>query len=302
MSEQEPTRYTNRYLEKNLSGFDTGSGEAGFFSWFRPAEVEFQRLVWLRPPTGEPARDPDTVLTWGSAGERYRPLEAEPDLFLEFVDVPLSSDSVLAFARQHGPLYIGDMYIRSALKKGRRPIIPGNRLSKWFETIATMREAVEVWRLLSSGEDAELRHRLEWQGTKGRYSVLYKSEARREAIANQQHGFASSFFDRWKRGDIIGPARLFLARSINKGMRGAVSPQLLMDDTGNFRPYTTPTSLAAALWFQFYAAVIANTPIRRCSECGALMVCHNSRKRMHAACGNKARVRRSRAKRTPKNG
>ena len=63
-----------------------------------------------------------------------------------------------------------------------------------------------------------------------------------------------SSLERWEPGDIVRPAKLFIAQEVNRHLREHVSPQLLFDRSNELRPYIRPFTLLGAIWFQMYEA------------------------------------------------
>jgi hypothetical protein len=103
---------------------------------------------------------------------------------------------------------------------------------------------------------------------------------------------------RWKRGDLIGPAKLFLATLVDKALHKQVSARVVLDPNNRFTPYYFPSSLLAAIWLQIYSLVIGKTKFRRCEVCLERMDVTENRthKRVHLSCSRKLRMRRYRSK------
>ena len=100
---------------------------------------------------------------------------------------------------------------------------------------------------------------------------------------------------RWKEGDLLGPAKMYLASTINRQLSGQVSSLLKLPPGPGDRVHLVeidwPQTLHAALWYQLYQCVIGKRTIRRCVICGKRMdiTGHRRSKRMHSSCSMRER-------------
>ena len=121
-----------------------------------------------------------------------------------------------------------------------------------------------------------------------------------EPIADARDQYRE-LFKRWKYGEVLAPARLYLTEQINKKMKklaGNLSLRLFMDEKEELRGFIVPYSLLAAMWLGLYQAITGERRVRQCEICGEYMDVTENRKtkRMHDRCSQRVRTARSRRK------
>ncbi len=306
-----------------------------YFRWLVPSNgYEWQRLYRVKPGGGRPARALDTALVVrpGKWTKRYQPLEDHPDLFLEFADLDIRGSSahverlnqakaaIQRFAGLYGELGTMEEFFRSRIIKPvdrmARSNLPeimsdfGDSWWTWANNIQLMRMAVSVWELTGAAKPggqpdrAKLRERIVWEqiGHVTRVKILHPDERGVTPIGSSDDPRTSELLKGWRVGELVRPARAFVANQINKGVRGRTSPQFVY--RGNeWQPATVPRNLLGCLWYQFFRAFTGEARIRRCSApgCGKWMLYERDSKTMHKACANRLRQRRFRQQKENEN-
>src|SRR5262249_45675160 len=128
----------------------------------------------------------------------------------------------------------------------------GERVQDWLMQARRLKRLYQIWDLLEADNKNELGHIIRWD-TNGVIALFPEvnplGEHTGTAIA---HGIRNiDWLKRWKPGDVIGPAKLYLVDQFNENMHQMASPMLLLDAKGALRPYNSPASLLAALWLEF---------------------------------------------------
>ena len=96
-----------------------------------------------------------------------------------------------------------------------------------------------------------------------------------------------SYFNRWRRGDVIEPAKHFVIREVNERLKGHLDLRLLVPDQNDESPstfYLFPHSLRSALWVMVLMELTAKTRLRQCDICGEWKEVHLSRNPFY--CGD----------------
>ncbi len=216
----------------------------------------------------------------GTPSEIYYPLEEHPGLARKFAEIS-DPDAVLQFAVQYGVLGLDGL----GQDSGDEDVM------MWLLEASQLRRALGVWDLLDSKDMPGLREIFKWKD-KSVIARFPNSKATRwiTSPGNQR------WLQVWKPGDVIGPAKLFLAEEFNRVMNVMASPTILLDAKGNFKTYSVPVSLLAAMWLEFSEIVTGVRKLQPCELCGRLMdVTDNRRhKRMHDNCSLRLRMARYR--------
>jgi len=208
----------------------------------------------------------------------YGPLEEHPEMAREFAKI-VSPDDALNFANKYGLL-------------GLKHLHGEEDVWTWLGEATILRRAFRLWDLIDTGENRELAKLIEWQDS----SVLLKIDGLKFPIANWlEYG---DWVPKWKRGDVLGPAKLWIIRSYNEKMIGKASPTVLLSATGEFKPYTTPLNLLAAMWALYGKVITGNRRERPCEICGERLDVTENRKhkRVHDSCSLRERMKRYRLK------
>lgn len=107
--------------------------------------------------------------------------------------------------------------------------------------------------------------------------------------------FYGEKFRVWKRGkDVVGPARLMLARMVTEKLAGKVDFQLTGDEEG-FDVAIVPKDLLSALWLELLFEILGKVRLRRCPMCGTFFDVSPAPQRVFCASrGSGCRQRASR--------
>lgn len=244
------------------------------------------------------------------------PLVDTPDLFHQFRDLRLDRDSLLSFANQHG--WIGDT---GRVDYQERGWIPAVGMQSWESEIQAM---IVADQLLSWAENEDL-HSLKqyffWHSTEFdvRMAIrIYGRRIRAEKIPKTPNPILGPTYSwhewlvrpdqverlqaiGWKRGDLVGPARLAVMNIVNARLEKLCHPRLYLDARGGMTGHWTPVNLLGCIWLQFYLNVIGQLKLRRCTVCGKEMDVTGSRstRKMHDRCSRNQRQARWRANTRP---
>jgi len=275
---------------------NAGATEYWRFPWLR---YRGQYTLEMRPPVfGKTLLHtyPDLKLQFVRAQteplipEVYYPLEEEPGISRRFASLN-DPDGVLAFANAYGLLGFENV---PRLQAYREEIDKaGERVAEWLGEAQQLRRLFEVWDLVQAGNKRPLGRIIQWS----RYGVSAMfPDTSRCAIADGVRNAA--WIDRWKPGEVFGPAKLFLLDQFNQNMGQMASPMLLLDAKGNLRPYNSPASLLGALWLEFGQVASGVRKQLVCESCGQWMDVTNNRshKRKHANCSLREKMARYRRK------
>lgn len=235
-----------------------------------------------------------------------------PALFRIFADTEDTKEGYLSFANNYGLLNREwrDMFAVD----GRRVI--GEPLYMWAEEHDDLRNAVEVYDMLQSGDIAGLEQRIKWD-QKGRpfYTTCPEGlEAARESLmraitpalrpdlpppgpddAVEGGPFALELIlgEDLPVGEPIPAAFAFVRQTVNSHLDGAASARIVRSDspTGATLAFV-PSSLIGAIWLQFAETIAQNKTFRRCQECGAWFETSGQGTRTSRQfCSNACRVR-----------
>jgi hypothetical protein len=257
------------------------------FEWKRCTVKDGPTLSFLCPKNG------------GRAQTAYDPL-AHTELFDQFSRL-YSPESIMTFADKYGWLGLHGNY------GPEYDGCYGEARVEWTHQISEMRIVLELWDLIQAEDVRALKEFIHWRerhvefccrlleggGIRGCPKVP-KTGFRFDIIA--QDGFGRHF-PTWKRGEVLRPATLFVATTVNGALRRQISSTAVFDKDGALRPYYSPTCLLAALWLQVYQQITGQTKFRRCGICGSRMDVTNNRshKRVHDRCSHRMRMQRYRS-------
>jgi hypothetical protein len=237
-----------------------------------------------------------------STAEVYYPLEEHRGIWHEFSKLKEIADAK-TFADQYGmleggPAFPRDMYLdlipREVLRiqwPENRSIQSGEFAKSWLNFALEIREVWEIWQALEARNIRQLRKIITWNNG----SVAARSSGGR-CIPIADRSTNPIWLDRWRPGDLFGPAKLYIADRYNQRMERMASPAILLDSTGAFSSHSVPVSLLSAIWLEL-GEVITNLRRQiRCEICGRMMdvTDNRSNKRVHEECSKSRRMKKYR--------
>ena len=245
----------------------------------------------------------------------YKPL-ADPVLHRKFASLKTENleTEVLGFASKYGmlgptlrlhPQNLSAIYLmdpdRFTDNSQRVPIFPerGESLRIWQREIDKMGVLLAIWDLIRHEKVGKLGQIITWRGpdavvvrfkwkpANGRYEISpaddEKSDGHHAGDLLANDGNPTAFFARYRRGDILGPARHYVCDMLNHHLAG-ITPRLSVNS--GYKVEYTPKSLLDALWLMFMLEVDGTTTT--CWHCGKSfeptrkdnVYCSNNCKRM----------------------
>ena len=283
---------------------NTGATDYWRFPWVRFPD---KFVLGIREYTQEPLEGrkyPAIMLTPGAETQVYFPLEDEPGISETFGGISDAS-AALDFANRFGELGLSGVIRYQARYNSIPQAVPyGEEIRDWLFEAGKLHRFYCVWNALRDENHSELRRIIQWEHSR-KYGLVVTAvfpEAK-TAIANA--GKNTQWLRSWSRGDVVGPAKLYLADQFNENMYAMASPMLLLDFKGLLRPYNSTASLLGALWLevgQLASGVRKQLP---CESCGKVMDVTGLRsdKRKHDKCVLREKMARYRsAKRETENG
>jgi len=244
------------------------------------------------------------------------PLIETPDLFHKFRDLDLDRDSILRFANQYG--WIGPT---GHVEHQNRALIPAVGIQTWITEIQAMIVADQLLAWAKSEDLHCLKRYFTWSPTQFDVRMDLRIYRRRiwaeEAgkIPDPHRGPMSSWHEwlvrpgqaerlqaiGWKRGDLVGPARLAAMNTINIRLEKLCHPRLYLDGRGGLTGHWTPVNLLGCTWLQLYLSIIGQLKLHRCTVCGEEMDVTGLRstRKMHDRCSKRVRMSKWRARKRP---
>jgi len=227
----------------------------------------------------------------------YRPLE-KTDLLFKFAGLEADLESIRAFANKYGRLGVGTMYYPPAGGN----VVYGESFAVWMRAVNRLKTWVQIWLWIEERDAGKLGQVVRWSNDFARVELVFENNALPlrgfHVIASKETNYRAEFFDRWRPGDVYGPAKLALLEAVNKELKGAVSPCLLLKKDGSLGGFLRPHNLLGALWFQLYQAITGERRYRRCEVCQGWMDTTDSRRhiKQHPECRNRRNARITRAR------
>lgn len=245
MKKNEKYKQVGQYLD--LGYFEWRKADKGYY-WDREA-IDAERKIkgpflLIKPESG---------YTW------YNPLIDTATLFLEFSELELNENQILEFANKYGMLSEYETLLHPA--EGQRSELFGESIEFWRREIADMHVVVDLWNALKQKNTYKLNQFITWEDKE---EVKY-------ILGTQKSGFLNKLnspFSRFNFGDVFLPAQYVIQNEINVKLgKYPTNPRLIMDNKNQLKQYLTPSSLLAAMWFQFYQAVTGEKLFKRCEVC-----------------------------------
>ena len=243
------------------------------------------------------------------------PLRQHTALFTRFASVEPVRSEILEFANEYGsltrsgnsPLGLPDRDDPDTLV----PLAGGESFALWVREIGAMSRAVELWRLTTADDHAELARRILWSEDNHKNPVVayvanpdarppskpYQLDQRGiEVIASATE--RPEWMEHFQPGDLIAPAFHYLSVIANGRLqggldndveKGTVMPRLEWDRAKRATYVQfVPDSLLGALWLQFASATSGG---KSTGSASAANVCSRFRPTPIGRAGSIARMR-----------
>ena len=249
--------------------FDFSWSVAKGYEWLtvEPSEVQSPdppRAAWvLREVPDQAARS-------------YQPLTDATGLFRTFASARPTKAGVLAFANEYGLLgtrkYLDPdpQEVPDALAGEQ---VVGERLSDWITHILVMKDAVDVWDLVATKDEAGLK---KLQRSRKPFTKPSAHRLAEPAAVEPQHdAYTADGFDRLgyyesPRSASLSDAWTFVMDAVTQHLEetGVEMTMKWSATERTARFYVAPRSLLAAMWVQFAEAVSEQKTYERCRLCG----------------------------------
>ena len=249
------------------------------------------------------AKGPGVPVRWSL------PLVETPDLFHQFRDLDLDRDSILRFANRHG--WIGETGRVDYQKRGW---IPAVGIQSWESEIQAIIVADRLLYWAEKKDLQSLKHYFFWHPTQFDVRIAMRIYGRTTwaedvgKVPDSHRGPTDAWHEwlvrpgqaerlqeiGWKRGDLVGPARLAAMNIVNARLEKLCHPRLYLEARGGMAGHWTPVNLLGCIWLQFYLTIIGQLKLRRCTVCGKEMDVTESRstRKMHDPCSRSRRQAR----------
>lgn len=254
---------------------------------------------WAFEADGERHDEPALI----ELGETPRPYKPDPDLFLKFASVSPDADAeILSFANSYG-LLGGDPRCLAPEPKHKgegTTAVTGELRSHWQEHLHKMKAAVSLWQAINSDDTALLAKCIRWRSPD---HVTYEWPPSSEWLTPwSSRGIITSpgvnphLLKRFRPGDVIMPARIYLQEVVNKNLDQLVAPRLLWTppDREKMGLFIAPKSLIGCLWLQLANAIADFRKFRTCKSCSKPMLVAPEGSGYRAnrrTCSNACRIR-----------
>jgi hypothetical protein len=215
--------------------------------------------------------------------KRHRTLKESTGLFIEFAHVDATPAGIIAFANQYGPLggTLTQLVTVGKRNAKEKPVYAGESIAAWLREIAAVRRLLQLW---LQDIKAEITFRTaaesifaEWASGSSVVAFRATDPDTYERLKNKTAEIALHYLRAQVNAKLIEhPAT---ARLIYEKSRGA------------FGLFIVPSSLIAAIWLQFAAAIDGNRRYRSCKNCGKWFEVGGSGRRAHTeACSDSCRA------------
>jgi hypothetical protein len=250
------------------------------------------------------------LVALGDAAIAYKP---EPGLFLKFASVDADSDpDILKFASEYGLLGGSPLIAPEPPKGETRQTITGELRSHWQNHLHDMKAAVSLWQAIREKDTGLLARCIEWRSDQ-HITYVWPPSSDWQTPWSIHATIASpsdtELLKRFRTGDVVMPARIYLQKVVNARLHEQVAPRILWISPERVKMglYIVPDSLIGCLWLQLATALAEFNKFQLCEECGKPMLVapegsgfRSNRKTCSNACrirvyaGRKAEARRLR--------
>lgn len=230
-----------------------------------------------------------------TAYNEVEPLQ-ETELFLRFGSLKAKPEDIVKFANRYGLLTEGDDdYI--AIHDIPKPVF-GESYNRWHKEIGDMSVAIKTWQKLEKQDTVGL---FKLSILRDSLPMLYSAKGIRPSeksldwsVFTETPGIPENMP---AADDVLSDSRNYLTTSFywKLYLNGGIIPTPVFDESNKPMPYFMPRNLLAAMWLQFFQAVIGERSYKICSICGYAADVTNKRAnwRFHSSCANSVRTQRS---------
>jgi hypothetical protein len=198
------------------------------------------------------------------AGVRQCPIWKKPDLYRRFASLPSEAKAINSFANKYGFLGNQILLINPNVKASQTGK-PGESLFYWQQEIEKMALLVKIWDFVAQEKKLQLAKYFKWPNKK-RVEFEWMAPGGGLALISSEQ-IRPQLLERWRPGDVLGPACFYVCDEINKALCGHVNTAILP-----FRDcdiFMNPDSLISALYVQFALEVSGRErPAITCKGCG----------------------------------
>lgn len=225
----------------------------------------------------------DRALAWESSSKLTEPMKSRA-LLPAFQKVTHEPESILRFANRFGLLHRIGLFPAGMGGHPADGLRYGENVAAWHFLIDEMAALDTIWQCVQRKQSGPLGEYVHW-GPKLDFVAVNFGES-----GVRSYGDESGVFRRWKKGDLLEPARYALLERLSSRLDGVVSPAITPDHKILF----IPKHLEAALWLRFALDVQGNErEPRQCKNCGDWFVPERTTR---VYCSDACRARAARAR------
>ena len=270
------------------------------FSWPRAIHRGY---IWqdltVRESLTAKAHDNVRVLTFPTptgdiVSDRIFPLSINTALLWRLARTELNEESINSFANGFG-LLTGS-WLGSQKKGGK--IFWGDPFDKWVEEISWASLAVDIWDAIQAKDLDTLSRWIKWVPSKNSIRFVWKQGILKESSILASPEYHPEILALCEEDDPITPARIAVARIVNRKLHNLVSPHVLWSaENEGLELSLVPENLLGAMWLQFSEIIDRRKIIVSCDVCGERFE-QNRKDKRH--CSDACRVRAMRIRRDAK--
>ena len=242
------------------------------------------RILTFPTPTGH------------GVSESVDPHKISGALLWRLAETKIDEAAILDFANAFGLLDGGWMAYSPG--KGKRPTYRGEPISIWQNEIARARMVTSLLAAIEGDDQRALAKAIRWNEKTSSVHLVWRDGTfeRDQLIASPE--IWPETLALFVAGDVIMPARIAIARTVNAQLQEHAAPQLLWSEPEQkFGVYLCPRSLLGAAWVQFAEILDRRKVIGRCEVCGTWFERIRKDKRH---CSDRCRVRAMRTRKGTK--
>lgn len=270
------------------------------FTWPRATGRGYgwQSLTVRENLIGEALKDVRTLTfptpTGDAVAEHIEPLAINGALLWRLAETEISEGSIEKFANAFG-LLTGNWF---GAPKGGGKIYSGDPFQVWEKEIWWARLVVNVWNSIQENDLDKLSQWIKWRPKSGSVRLVWRSGPIADNGVLASPEYLPEILALFEPGDLILPAHIAVARTVNRKLKEHASPQVLWSsDEGRLGLHIRPHNLLGAIWTQFSEIIDQRRSIARCEVCSEWFERPRKDKRH---CSDKCRVRAMRLRKEGK--